>query len=151
MNKQVLNKVVAVALIFVGVLAIAGCVPGELASVAASSIDAIAPADRELADAASVARWNGLGERYSAAAEGERVDADVAAIARWQAIGAYYEARSEGRLTRALATNAARWQAMGEFYAPDAVGDKSALSPDVARWIGLGDTYQELQQAADGK
>ena len=151
MNRQILNTAMGVALIFVGVLVVAGCVPGELVSVEASSIDAVASADRERASEASVARWEALGDRYSAAHEAERVKAGAAEQARWQAMRAFYEARSRGQLAPSKATIVARWQAMGEFYNLETARAKDDLSPDAARWIELGDSYQELQLATEGK
>jgi hypothetical protein len=197
MNKRLLKTVVGLSLVIVGLLAIVSCVPGEYRDAEAASLEVIPTDLIARAGAASLARWQGLGEQYTASSRAEDERAGTADTTRWEARGAFYKNMAESQLTRGQAANvarlqamgehfsaplvvpntadatrweargafyknmaesqlargqaanAARWQAMGEHSSVSAAAAGNQLSTDVARWVALGESYEQLAQAGD--
>lgn len=138
MKKQVLKMVVGFGLLMIGLVVLVSCVSGELSAVEATPIGAITAEARPKADAASLARWQGLGHRYTSLTLAARERAEKVETARWEAIGAYFAEVAREQLIRSQAANIARWEEMGAHY--------SKPNADVARWIGLSERYQLLTQ-----
>jgi hypothetical protein len=142
MNRQLLRTVLGFTLVVVGLLAIVSCVPGEYNNAEAASL-AIIPADaRAKADAASLARWDGLGEHYASLARAEIDRGASADVARWEARGAYFRKLAEVQSARGQAAGVARWIALGEHYTQQRAQANEQMTADIARWIAKGERYQ---------
>lgn len=108
MSKQLVRIVVGTSILIIGLLAVVSCVPGDYQNVEAAGAGSFGEDARALADAASLARWQGLGRQFSAPTAAEYEPATAADAARWEARGAFYSEMAEVQLTRGQAASVAR-------------------------------------------
>ena len=87
MNKQLVRIVVGLSILIIGLLVVVSCVPGDYQNVEAAGAGAITEDARALANAASFARWEALGQQYSAPAPADIGPTAFTDAARWEASG----------------------------------------------------------------
>jgi hypothetical protein len=150
--KVIVLRMLLISLVIAGVVALVSCVPGDYNNVEAASAGlSVIPADaRAKADAASVARWQGLGQQQALLARVELERGAIATAARWEAAGEFYENRTYAGLARAQAASNARWQAMGEHYGGAAAVTFPEPDSDTARWMAMGEAYRQAGLAGEG-
>jgi hypothetical protein len=149
MRQRLVKIVVGLSLLFVGMLAIVSCVPGDYTNAEAASSSAVSAGVSARADAASLARWEGLGERYAALSRAEHKPDGSADVSRWQAKGEYFAALANTQLHRGQAASVARWQAKGEYYSTLNAKAAVQLDADVLRWVAMGESYQQKTEAIE--
>ena len=144
MNKKLVEIVIGMSIAIIGILAIVSCVPGEYVSAEAASSGEVPQHAQAQANAASQARWEGLGQKYIAPNRAENAKVGAADAARWEAKGASYDEMAKAQLNRGQEAAVARWQAIGvHFSASDA---SKGTGADLARWVALGESYQAIGQ-----
>ena len=107
-------------LVAAGLLLVVGCTPAET-SAGQPAEEAAANLEVERVEAASVARWEAMGEFYSQLAENEHQAALEEGVAGWVTMDEFYAITNAGE--------AANWQ---------------PVSADTAHWQGVADTCPDF-------